>query len=299
MLSSFSWLIGRRYDIIEANPWISMFPVSLVGKLRGVKTTAVIHDISSGDSDQWLGSWKTAEIIEKFLIRLPFSKVICVSKGVRDNLISRYGLKEENITLIHNGVDIKLMDSIKVTTKDDNTVIFIGRLIPHKHVDDLIRAIAILKQTLPGIKLKIIGSGQEYEPLLRLVGELQLEKNVRFFGKVDYNDLIRELKKSNVLVLPSTREGFGMVLVEAFACNVPCVAYYSDGVTDVISNGGNGFLVKQRDIQVLASKIEYILKNKTKAMLFAKNGRAKTERYFSWDIVTGKVEAFYLQLKRR
>lgn len=295
VLAASAWLLKHEYDIVEANPWISMIPVSLFGGRKGVRKLAVIHDISSGAKDQWLSSSRTAERIEKFLIRLPFHNIICVSSGVRQRLIEQYGIKPEKIKVIYNGVDVRLFDSVKVSEKEKekDTIVFIGRVIPHKHVDDLINAVKLLHDKQKDVRLKIIGTGQEVDNLVRLVGHLKLERQVRFFGAIDYNDLIRELKKSEVLVLPSTREGFGMVLVEAFACHVPCVAYYSDGVVDVIDDGKNGFLVKQRDVNQLAEKIGYLLKNKKKAAEFAINGRRKTEQKFTWERAADEMERFY------
>ncbi len=290
------WLLSHRYDIVEANPWIGMVPVSIFGGIRGAKKLVVIHDISSGAKDQWLNSSRTAEKAEKFLLRLPFKAIICVSSGVGARLEKDYGIKKEKIRLIHNGVDLRLFDSIEQPEKEKDTIVYIGRVIPHKHVDDLINAVNILREKQKGVKLKIIGTGQEVDSLVHLVGQLRLERHVRFFGAIDDHDLIRELKKSEVFALPSTREGFGIVLVEAFACSVPCVAYYSDGVMDVIEDGKNGFLVEQRNVGALAEKIGYLLKNKKEAAEFGKNGRKKTEKQFTWDKAADELERMYLSL---
>ena len=299
ILSASAWLLCHEYDIVEANPWIGMIPVSLFGGRRGAVKLTTIHDVSSGASDQWLSSSSAAERVEKFLVRLPFHRVICISKIVRQKLIARFGIKPEKLKLIYPGVDLELFDSVKSTEKEKDTVVFIGRIIPHKHVDDLINAIDLLKDKHRNIKLKVIGTGQELDRLVHQVGQLKLERHVKFFGSIDYIDLIKELKKSEVLVLPSTREGFGMVLVEAFACHVPCIAYYSDGVVDIIENGRNGFLVKQRDVEALADRIGYLLKNRKKAAELARNGRRKTEQEFNWDLSAIELERFYKSLLRK
>jgi glycosyltransferase involved in cell wall biosynthesis len=299
LLSASAWLLSHEYDIVEANPWIGMIPVSLFGGRKGAAKLTTVHDVSSGASDQWLGSSSSAERAEKFLIRLPFHRIICISKIVRQKLIENFGIRPEKLKLIYPGVDLKLFDSVKSGEKEKDTVVFIGRLIPHKHVDDLINAVNLLKEKHKGIKLKVIGTGQEVDSLVRQVGQLKLERHVRFLGSIDYTDLVRELKKSEVLALPSTREGFGMVLVEAFACHVPCVAYYSDGVVDIIEDGKNGFLVEQRNVAQLADRISSLLKNKKKAEKFARNGRRKTERLFNWELAAAELEAFYKSLLRK
>lgn len=289
------WLCTHKYDVVEANTWMPMVPVSLFGKLRGAKTSCVIHDLSSGKSDQWLAGRSMADTIEKILIRLPFDRLICVSNPVKLRLSKEYGINPAKISVFYDGVDIKLIDSVKVARKEKNTICYVGRLIPHKHVDDLIEAVKIVKKSIPGIRLKVVGGGQELERLKALTSRLKLESSVTFFGVVpEYKDMIKELKGSQLLVLPSTREGFGIVLVEAFASNVPCVAYRSDGVVEVIDEEENGFLVKQRDIRELARRIKQLLTNKKLADSFAKKGRAKTEASFDWNKIASKLEKFYL-----
>lgn len=296
IFAAFIWIILRDYDLIEGQG-VGLLPVSLAGMLKKAKSVAVVHDLSSGKSDQWIGLAKISGIGERVLVRLPFNRVINVSKGVKKRLVSEYGVKPKKIAVINNGVDLELIDKVKVKKKDKNSLIFVGRVIPHKHVDDLILAVSFLKDEFPDIKLKVIGTGQDLGKLKELAEDVGMTKHVKFFGMVkDYTNVIKEIKKSSIMVLPSTREGFGIVLVEAFACHVPCIAYYSDGVVAVIEDGKNGFLVKQRDAEELASKIRVLLKNKNKADKFAKHGRKKTEKHFVWDKVVDKVEEEYKKL---
>ena len=298
--AAFSWIMSKDYDIIEAQG-IGMMSVSLSGLVKKAKSVAVVHDLSSGKADQWFGPSRIAELWERMVIKMPFKRIINVSNGVKRRMIKEYGVDEDKISVIHNGVDLNYIDGIKIKPKDKekNTVVFVGRLIPHKHVDDLIKAVKIVKKKIPGIKLKIIGTGPEMMNLRDLARKQKLTDNIKFFGKVeDHKEVVREIKKSNLLVLPSTREGFGIVLAEAFACKVPCVAYYSDGVVEVIDQGKNGYLIKQRDIKQLAKRIEELLTDKKTANKFVKAGRKKTEDNFEWKAITIKIENLYYRLLR-
>jgi len=296
LAASLFWLLRHDYDLIEANPWISMLVVSIAARLKRTRSSAVIHDLSSGKPDQWISFSGLAELFEKLLIRLPFDKIICVSNKVKSRLIREYNLRPDKIAVFYDGVDLMLIDSVSIAKKEKNTLAFVGRLVPHKHVDDLIKAVKLLKKEIPTIKLKVIGTGQELDNLRSLVTRLKLADNVSLLGAVPDKEKIKELKRSNLFVLPSTREGFGIVLVEAFASRIPCIAYSSDGVVEVIDDGINGFLVKQRDIKGLAEKIRVLLKDKKKATLFARRGREKTERLFDWDKISEEIERFYLAL---
>ncbi len=294
--AAYSWLLRHNYDIIEANPWISMIPVSFAARLKRTRSTTVIHDLSSGKSDQWIGFSRYAGFFEKILVRLRFDGIICVSNNVRERLVKEYALKKEKISVFYDGVDIKFIDSVPAPKKAKGTICFVGRLIPHKHVDDLIDALRLVKRDIPSIKLKVIGGGQELASLREKAAKLNLGKNISFLGVIPDKDLIKEVKGSQLLVLPSTREGFGIVLVEAFACRIPCIAYRSDGVVEVIDDSENGYLIGQRDVKTLASKIRLLLKDRKKLAAFASSGREKTERLFDWDIISGQLENYYIAL---
>ncbi len=104
-----------------------------------------------------------------------------------------------------------------------------GRLIPHKHVDHLVEVVKRLKDDIPNIKLVVVGKGIEKENIINQIKEDNLEDHVELLQDLSDEDLTIEMKKANVLVLPSMREGFGMVLAEANACKTPVVAYATGG----------------------------------------------------------------------
>ncbi|MBU4534853.1 MAG: glycosyltransferase family 4 protein [Euryarchaeota archaeon] len=293
ILATFRWIIQHNYDVIDAQTYAPLFPSFLAGKLKRIPVVATIHDISSGGDDQWIQSSKTAAMVEKFLCRLPYDKIITVSNATKKSLIENYGTNENRIEVVYNGVDLELIDSLKTSNKQENTLIFVGRLAPHKHVDHLLKVINSLKTQINDIQLVIVGKGIEKENLINLTLQMNLQHHVKFLDNLSYEELIREIKKSSVLVLPSTREGFGMVLAEAGACKIPVVAYASGGVLEVVEDGYNGFLVEPYDLDGLGNKIRFIFENHFKSTKLGLNGYEKVQRYFIWDNILKSILSVY------
>ncbi len=231
--------------------------------------------------------------MEKFLVRFPFDEIITVSDQTKNALTQNYNVKPEKVNVVYGGVDPSYIDSIDTNGKYKNSIIFVGRLAPHKHVDDLINVLKLLKEHFKDIHLKIIGKGIEKNNLIKLVNDLNLNDHIDFLSDLEYSEVIREMKKSNILVLPSTREGFGMVLAEANACNIPVVAYKSGGVVEVIEDGKNGFLVEPRNVDELSKKIRLLLENENIARKMGEEGRKKVEKYFDWEKIVEEIIKIY------
>lgn len=297
IISGFLWILKHDYDIIDAQTYVPLIPGFFGAKIKRIPVIGTIHDVSSGKGDQWLIFSNLASFFEKFLVRLPFDKIITVSNETKNSLIQNYGVKPERIDVLYNGVDLKLVDSITIDRKIKNSIIFVGRLAPHKHVDDLINVLKLLKNDFEDIRLKIIGNGVEKDNLIKIVNNLNLSNEIDFLSDLKYSEVIREIKSSNILVLPSTREGFGMVLAEANACSLPVVAYKSGGVIEVIDDSKNGFLVEPRNINELSERIRFLLENKEIAREMGNNGRKKAINCFDWDKIVGNIIEIYKKLR--
>jgi len=135
----------------------------------------------------------------------------------------------------------------------------------------------------------------ERNRLLKMVEDPGLGERVSFQHSLSYPEVISNIKGSKVLVLPSTREGFGIVLAEAGACRVPAVAYKSGGVVEVIKDGVNGFLVEPLNMEELHHKIRKLLEDDKLREKMGENGRRIVEERFIWDIIVDGLEEIYMQ----
>lgn len=288
----FKWILTHNYDIIDSQAYAPLVPAFFGAKIKRTPIIGTIYDVSTEDDDQWIQSSKIAALAEKILVRLPYNKIITVSNETKKSLVKHYNVKKNRICVVYAGVDLEFIDSIKVNEKYKNTIIFVGRLVPHKHVDHLLNVVKSLKNDIPDIRLIIIGNGVEKDNLKLLTQEYNLN-NVQFLHDLNYNELIGEMKKSNVLALPSTREGFGMVLAEANSCRIPVVAYASGGVVEVVEDGVNGFLVEPFDLENLESKIKFLLKNPSKRDNLGENGRKLVEKSFMWNKIVKDILNVY------
>lgn len=296
ILAAISWILSHDYDIIDAQTYAPLLPAFIASRIKRTPMIATIHDVSSTFSDQWIQSSKVAKLAEKILLKLPYDKIVTVSNATKEALVKDYRIKPERIQVIYNGVDLSLIDSIKASRLPD-TLIFVGRLAPHKHVDHLLKIVKELKNEIPNIKLKIIGDGIEKNRLLKLVKDYKIQDRVTFYTNLKYADVIYHMKASSILVLPSTREGFGMVLAEANACNRPVIAYKSGGVVEVIKDGENGFLVEPLNIESLKEKIKILLSDEKSQQEFGEKGRKIVEEKFNWDKIIEEVMKTYKVLQ--
>jgi len=174
-------------------------------------------------------------------------------------------------------------------------VLFTGRLTKHKGVDYLIRAAKNIRGTI-----LILGDGPEKENLDKLVKDTKVN-NVKILGWMQSKDQVpfhAFYARADVFVAPSTwKEPFGLVILEAMASKKPVVATHSGGVTSIIKDGVNGFLVKTRDSKALADKINMLLDDEQLRHKIAKKAYETVQEKFTWEKITEQFEDVYKKFR--
>ena len=171
----------------------------------------------------------------------------------------------------------------------DKVVLCFGRLVPRKGVDRLIRALPAIRRAVPESKVVIAGTGPE-EKRLRALAATQGDA-VIFTGRVPDEDAPALYAAADVFALPVADrwrgleiEGLGVVLLEAAACEVPCVTGISGGTPEAVLDGETGFVVDATDEAVLAGRIAWLLQNPDQARAMGRAGRAHVTEHFSGSI---------------
>lgn len=132
------------------------------------------------------------------------------------------------------------------------TVLSVCRFYPRKRLDVLLRAVALMRDDVPQLEIRIIGNGPEREKLQQLCSDLALESSVRWLGDASISTLAGEYNRADVFCHPSVQEGFGIVFLEAMAAGKPIVASRAAAVPEVVRNG---ILVEPDDPEALADAI--------------------------------------------
>jgi glycosyltransferase involved in cell wall biosynthesis len=228
---------------------------------------------------------------------------VAVSETTRRRLVDLLHVPPEKIRVIPNGVDLEKFRAISAERKYGR-ILYVGRLEKHKRVDTLIRAYKQLKNGYNELELIIVGTGPEEERLRKGTGpeEERLRKlawtaeDITFYAPMPYEELVALMKSSWLFVLPSVREGQGIVLLEAMAAGTPPIAVKvaGSGVVDVIRDGYNGLLVSPDGIK---GGIKKLLLERELYEGIKKNG-LKSVAGYDWDIIAKRTEDVYEQAKR-
>jgi glycosyltransferase involved in cell wall biosynthesis len=236
-------LLGARFDAVEVDqiPFFPLFSARLVCTLRRTPLVAAWHEV--WDGGYWTGylgvAGHLAHVVERLALRMP-DVVISNSPHTTARLrAARPGLQVVTVPL---GVDVAAARRAPVAAQRSD-VIYTGRLLRHKNVDLLIRAVGVLRAERPGIRCLVVGEGPERAALEALTASLGLGDAVRFRDfTADRDDVLGLMKASGVLVLPSEREGFGLVVLEANACGLPVVTVQepANAAADLVTDGVNG-----------------------------------------------------------
>ena len=161
---------------------------------------------------------------------------------------------------------------------------------PLKRVEDVVRVFAAVRSEIPS-RLDLVGDGPDRERIQVLVASLGLRDHVRFWG--EQGDLIAILQQSDVFLLPSQTESFGLAALEAMACGVPVVASDVGGVSEVVADGETGFLAAAGDVGSLARHVRRLLTDEELRRRMSHSARHLAESQFRLTPAVDRYEAIY------
>ncbi|HVB56508.1 MAG TPA: glycosyltransferase family 4 protein [Candidatus Acidoferrales bacterium] len=177
------------------------------------------------------------------------------------------------------GIDAaKFASRTKQTISSPPRLLSVGRLAPEKGQALLLEAVAVLQAESCPVQLCIVGDGPDRPWLERLAAELGIASNVEFAGWVDQTQLMTLYAKANLFVLPSLAEGIPIVLMEAMAMQIPCVAPHITGVPELIEHGVEGMLFAVGDVEDLKKVIRNLLESPELCLRIGMRGRARIVR---------------------
>ena len=254
-------LIRVKFDVIDVDhmPYFPIFSAWIVCKLRRRKLNGTWHEaLSRADWVDYMG-WKgnIMALIERASIHLPHQ--ITVSSAHTIELIKSELGRTKGLRLVPPGIDSSGIDEVEPININFD-VLFVGRLVKDKNAALLIRAIDLLTKQHPDIECIIIGTGLEEKNLLRLIDKHKLKSHVHIIGNLPRSrDIYAYMKAAKVLVLPSKREGFGMVVLEALACGTPVVTIDSpaNASKQLIAHGVSGSVVPATSAALAAAIAEW------------------------------------------
>jgi len=186
------------------------------------------------------------------------SKVICVSAHTKRTILNSCP-NLTNLEVIPNGVDFTRFQ-LRTKQSMPQKLIYIGYLVPHKGVQVLLHALALLNETGISPDLSIVGSGVYLAELKKLCDELALNKQVSFLGEKNAQQVAELLAEHDAMVHPSFIESFGIVLVEALASGIPVVSTLNGGAEGIITPE-IGILVPTNNVPALANGIKQLIDN--------------------------------------
>lgn len=299
----YPWLIRKK--ILEIDPDVihiqaTFLPHNSIAVLSLVKRYPVIltvHGILAIEMQYMPRSLKliVKKELDLYLEKLLLKKVphIIVGSPAVKKLLS--DITNSNIYVVPNGVDIECIKKVPSRELKHPCLFFAGRLQKIKGVDILLKAVAIIRKSLPDVHLYIAGSGPEEVELKNLAKNLGLEKNVTFLGFISNAEVYSYFKSIDVCVLPSHFETFGLAALEAMACGKPVVAANTGGIPYVVDNEKTGLLFERGNLHDLAQKATLLLQNKELKEEMGRAGKERAKEY-TWDKIAKETIEIYEQI---
>ena len=299
-----SYIIHREKPelIVSFLPYSNV--VSILAKKLCVSNSRVIISQHNSTSENLKNS-RFGEI-KKWLIKKFYpsaERIIAVSIGVKDDLVKNFNIKGKLIDVIYNSVDLEKMKKLSAEPVHNNRfssrlpcIVAVGRLTKQKGFPILLQALSLVRKQLP-CRLIILGEGEQRAFLEKMSQNLEIENDVAFLGF--QNNPYKYLARSDIFVLSSLWEGFGIVIIEAMACGVPVISTRCPyGPEEIITDGLNGLLVPVGDAEAMAQAILRLLSHEPLRKQLAEKGR-KRAKDFKVEKMVSKYEKLFEQVAAR
>ena len=291
------------FDIVHVHDWLVLPSGAEFKTFLGTTMVSTLHSLefrrSLGintpeskmvDSLEWWATYESAIII------------VC-SNSMRYDSRTQFHFPDDKIRVIPIGIDSAKFAGIQVNKHSvresygvkpgEKIVLFVGRLTHQKGCEFLIQAIPYVSRFFD-VKLLVIGDGYQRNELESVVAKSGIASKVRFLGYLNDSDLNQLILSSDVMVVPSIYEPFGVVALEGMAAKLPIVASNIDGLAEIIRHEENGILVFPKDSSSIAWGISRIFADPKNAERLVENAWKDIESRFSWKAISEMTVRAYL-----
>lgn len=283
--------VNQKFDIIHAHDWLT-YPAGIAAKMISGKPLVIhVHATEFDRSGENIN--KNVFEIERRGMELA-DRVITVSNLTRNIVITKYGIPEEKVTTVHNAVNFDNEFNADEFTKKvpEQIVTFLGRITYQKGPDYFVEAANKVLKKNKNVRFVMAGSGDMLNRMIRRVAELGISHKFHFTGFLRGSDVNRMFQMSDVYVMPSVSEPFGISPLEAMRSNVPVIISKQSGVAEVLK-----FALKIDfwDIDAMADSIYGLLNYKALSNFFIKYGQQEVNN-LKWENAADGVKGIYESL---
>jgi len=293
-------------DVIHIHDWLTV-PAGVATKhLLRTPLVMTFHSTEASRSSnsqstesamvgglEWWGSFEAA-------------RVIAVSGWMKSEVLTRLRTPVEKVDQIPNAVESLKFDG-PIDTKETRAkwgvkegqkmITAVGRLTPQKGFDDLIRAYPAIRRAVPESRLVVVGEGHMRAELESVAEQEHVRDGTTFAGFISDNDLVAALRSSDVVVVPSRSEPFGIIALEAMAAGVPLVVSRVGGLAEIVEDSVDGIEVEPNSPSAIAAATVRILSDRELAARLAARGEEKA-RMYSWENVAKRTLGVYQEAMR-
>jgi glycogen(starch) synthase len=300
--------LGSRggIDVVHGHDWLVASAAGTLARRLGAPYVTTIHATEYGRHQGWVARHPQAHIhdVETWMARRADGVIVC-SHYMRGHVADVYGIAEEGVTVIPNGIDpldLQPVDDLAAlrarhAAPDEKLVLLTGRLVYEKGFQLALDALPAVLRRVGGVRFLVAGAGMHQPALEAQAERLGLTPDGAFLGWIG-DDLLHSLYRiADLCVVPSLYEPFGLVALEAMASGCPCIVADTGGLREVVPNDDVGLRFRSRDPRSLAQMMTLVLSNPAVRYRLVTEASEHVLR-FDWADVARQTAAAYTALGR-
>lgn len=292
MLAKATEIINKEgpFDVIHAHDWLVAYAAKSLKDSFGIPIVSTIHATEAGRNSGIHDETQRYINDTEWMLTYESTEVIVNSNYMKSELQRLFGLPFEKINVVPNGVNLNLYSGVerdyefrrKYAADNEKIILFVGRLVYEKGIQNLIAAMPKILNSYHDAKLIVAGKGGMLDELKEQVNAMGIADKVYFTGYLNSKDVTKMYKCADVAVFPSTYEPFGIVALEGMLSGTPVVVSDVGGLNEIVEHGVNGMKSYAGNPNSLADSILSLLFDPALCANVAKKARTKVKENYNW-----------------
>jgi glycogen synthase len=291
-------------EVVHAHDWLVAHAATTLKHHLGVPLVATVHATEAGRHQGWLpGALNRSIHTVEWWLTYEARRVVTCSEYMRWEVTRLFDLPPDKVTPIPNGTDPAPVDHDRAAAMraqyggEGPLLLFAGRLVYEKGLQDVLRAMPRLRRRHPGLRLLVAGEGPQGDDLRAQAKALRLGRSVQWLGFVEPDRLAALTAAADCALVPSIYEPFGMVALEAAAAGTPLVVADTGGLREFVRHGATGLRFASGDVAGLADAVSLLLRDEVLGRRLARAGRTALAEY-TWPAIAARTVTEYRRAVR-